>query len=381
MLATSDPVRNRPWWLRTAVYWFTLVAQQVADPAPTLPLVAVTAAMLVPAAAVFVRDRHPWLLAISCLLLGATVAETPLALGVAAVASRSRTPWTLAYSAAAIGALALPSPRLLTSGLSVTGTGVTAAMALGIAVLILVVLPALIGTLSRTSRAAARQRADFQRQQRESAAEQAVIAERNRIAQEMHDVLGHKLSLISLQAGALEVNADAAPEVIGRQAELIRTTSGQAMTELRQILGILGDEEPAALHPRPGLAEALDLVEQNRASGLQVEVDNQLDPDLVLPVATGAAVHRVIQEGLTNAHRHAAGAPVRLTLSTPDAGRLRLELVNPTAGPANPGSGRGLPGLRERVRALGSTLDAAPTPDGGFRLVAELPINNQEVQQ
>lgn len=156
--------------------------------------------------------------------------------------------------------------------------------------------------------------------------------------------------------------------------------------DLRGIVGVLGDAD-ADLHPQPGLSEVLELIDHNRSSGLRIRVANGLDPGLTLSPATGAAVHRIVQEGLTNVHKHAPGAAVELRLQPlgrgdDDRDRIQVELVNRSSarpgqergGELGAGIGRGLPGLRERVRARGGSLEAGPTDEGGWRLAATLPM-------
>lgn len=377
-LYTADPVRDRGWWARTLLYLFTLVAQQVASGFEGQPwtIVAGVVTVVLCGVAVFLRDRFPWLLASLGLALGATTSETPIALGVAAVASRARWPITLGYSLIAAVALALPWQRAFNSGLAINYDGPSARMiTCASTAVILIVLPGLIGTLRRTSRESGLQRLEFEAQQRRLSSEQAVMAERNRIAQEMHDVLGHKLSLITLQAGALQVNAGGEPAAIERQADLIRQTSRQALDELREILGVLGERPDDHLHPQPGLTATLTLIEHNQASGMRINLSNELAEGVELPANVGLAIHRLVQEGLTNARRHAPGAAIDLTIAPAGDQKLRVELTNrPSAQPsAGPGTGRGLAGLQERVRAAGGSLDAGATAEGGYRLSAELP--------
>ena len=307
-------------------------------------------------------------------LLGGILSPALVAVGVVAVASRARWWWTLAFALMAVGVLALPW-RLHESGISVTYAGPARGLLLWVTnVVAFVVLPGLIGTIRRTTRQARIQRLGFEARQRELAADQAVAEERTRIAQEMHDVLGHKLSLITLQAGALQVNADRGPEVIEEQAELIRATSRQALDELRAIVGVLNKDNDPTFRPQPGLAEVLELVAHNQASGARIELDNRLGDAEAVPMATQTAVHRVVTEGLTNAHKHAPGAAVRLTLAL-EGEELQVALVNrpSSAAPPQDGIGRGLPGLRERVRARGGRLESGPTAEGGYRLAAWLP--------
>ena len=375
MLYTAEPVRDRNWWLRTAVYWFVLAGQLPGAANWIIALLAVVPAAL----AVYWRDRHPWLLALVALAATWAITDIAIAAGIVVVISRAKHwPVMLGYTLAGAAGLLVPWANSVDSGITATGPDPTGNTRLLLHLLVFIALPWLIGLVRRTNRVASLERLRHEAEQRELAAGQAVSEERNRIAQEMHDVLGHKLSLITVQAGALEVNPGAGAEVVAGQAALIRTTARQALDELREILGVLGD--PAdPLHPQPGLAAALDLVEHNRASGMRITVQDELPPDLQLPSATGAAIHRVVQEGLTNALRHAPGAEAVLRLTMPDERRLRIELTNAAAvrRGAGPGSGRGLPGLRERVRSLGGTLSAEPTADGGYRLAADLPLAPQ----
>lgn len=372
---TVEPVRDRDWWVRTACYWLVLATQALDTRYPLLVLLAIVPA----AAAVYVRDRLPWVSAAWTLLTSLTIAETPVAVGMVVLAGRARrVPLVLVYAAAGAAALLVPWPKLVGSGLRLTSPDPTGIIRTILLLGFFIVVPALIGLVRRANRETALDRLRLAAEQRELAAAQAVTEERNRIAQEMHDVLGHQLSLITVQAGALEVNATVGVEAVREHAALIRITARQALDELRGILGMLGTGDQR-LHPQPGLAAALELVEQNRTSGLRITVVNHLPEDLELPAATEAAVHRIVAEGLTNVLRHAPGAAATLTLVSAEPGALRIELVNRPAARrgAGPGSGRGLPGLRERVRSLGGTLDAGTTAEGGYRLAARLPLARQ----
>lgn len=372
---TVEPVRDRDWWVRTACYWLVLATQALDTRYPLLVLLAIVPA----AAAVYVRDRLPWVSAAWTLLTSLTIAETPVAVGMVVLAGRARrVPLVLVYAAAGAAALLVPWPKLVGSGLRLTSPDPTGIIRTILLLGFFIVVPALIGLVRRANRETALDRLRLAAEQRELAAAQAVTEERNRIAQEMHDVLGHQLSLITVQAGALEVNATVGVEAVREHAALIRITARQALDELRGILGMLGTGDQR-LHPQPGLAAALELVEQNRTSGLRITVVNHLPEDLELPTATEAAVHRIVAEGLTNVLRHAPGAAATLTLVSAEPGALRIELVNRPAARrgAGPGSGRGLPGLRERVRSLGGTLDAGTTAEGGYRLAARLPLARQ----
>lgn len=201
------------------------------------------------------------------------------------------------------------------------------------------------------------------------------LRERARIASDMHDSLGHDLSLLAVRAAALQVSPDAAPDLRQGVAEL-RESAAAATSRLRQILGMLREEgEVAPVEPAAGSLVAL--VGRAAASGVDVRLDgDDLGTDLPEPTARAAA--RVVQEGLTNATRHAPGSAVRVTVRR-TADELRVRVANgagvPGARPAavGQGSGYGLVGLDERVRLAGGTLSAGPA-DGGYELVARLPV-------
>lgn len=196
---------------------------------------------------------------------------------------------------------------------------------------------------------------------------QARSDERERIAAEMHDVLAHKVSLIALHAGALEVTAAQSEPRLSEGAALIRVTAREALQELRQVLGMLRtDLDPGAAH-----ADLAALVQASVQAGQPVELRDGAGP---LPPALARVVYRIAQEGLTNAHKHAPHAPTTVTVER--EGRGVVVSIHNGVGrrPADlPGSGSGLIGLAERVQLLGGTLDSGPEPGGGWRLRAELP--------
>jgi signal transduction histidine kinase len=201
--------------------------------------------------------------------------------------------------------------------------------------------------------------------------EEARSAERTRIAREMHDTLAHRLTLLATTAGALEYRADLSPAQVAAAAGVVRASAGEALEDLRTVIGVLRDG-PDPLRPMPGLTDLGTLVEHERAAGAQVSLQV---PDLELPPALALAVYRTCQEGLTNARRHAPGAPVDVVVTVDDG--LRVRVVNgvgpPRSGPGSgPGTETGLIGLAERVELLGGTLrtDAGPR---GFCLDVWLP--------
>jgi signal transduction histidine kinase len=203
--------------------------------------------------------------------------------------------------------------------------------------------------------------------------EEARHLERERIAREMHDVLAHRISLLAVHAGALEFRPDASPQE-KQAAGVIRESAHEALEDLRAVIGMLRTDERDAERPQPTLAGLPELIEESRRAGARVTVtgaDTAQAPDRI-----GRHAYRIVQEGLTNARKHAPAAKVEVTLST-DQGELCLEVRNRltvSSAPAIPGAGAGIIGLRERVALLGGRLEAGPTPDGDFRLTAWLPL-------
>ena len=211
------------------------------------------------------------------------------------------------------------------------------------------------------------------REQVSVAAQRAVAdartAERRRIAREMHDVLAHRLSLLALHAGALEYRGDA-------EAGVLRETARAALEDLRGVIGILrdGEGEAVAEPPQPTLADLDALVDECRAAGMRVELSVTAAG---VPDALGRTAYRIVQEGLTNARKHAPGAAVDVHVDGGDALRVTVRCRRPVgvaaAAPPLPGAGSGLIGLEERVALAGGRLHAASDRAGDFTLEAELP--------
>ncbi|WP_433225254.1 sensor histidine kinase [Microtetraspora malaysiensis] len=242
----------------------------------------------------------------------------------------------------------------------------------------LIVVPAtLLGLYADAQRrlnTALAERAERAEREQRLLVEQARAEERTRLAREMHDVVTHHVSLMVLQAGSLRMAAPT-PEVRAA-AEELRTTGRRALGELREVVGVLHDSEPADLAPPPSLLDVSRLVTE---SGLRVSL--RQDEGIEVSAPLGRTAYRVVQEALTNARKHAPGAPVRVRLSRHEGG-VRVAVSNPAAAAPPPEdlppSGTGLLGLRQRVELVGGAFSAGPTEDGGFRLLATLPGRNRK---
>jgi signal transduction histidine kinase len=204
----------------------------------------------------------------------------------------------------------------------------------------------------------------------------AVADERARIARELHDVVAHSVSLMVVQAGVARRLLGREPGRPGEALLAVESGGREALTELRRMLGLLTDEEsePAAGGGPPGLDRVEALVERMRGAGLPVElrVDGARRD---LPPGLDLAAYRIVQEALTNAIKHAPGARTEVVVRFLER-VLELDVVDAggVAGPAAPGAGRGLAGMRERVAAHGGELEAGPLPGGGFAVRARLPV-------
>lgn len=240
-----------------------------------------------------------------------------------------------------------------------------------------------LGDSVRTRRdleAELRHRALLEAAEREREAERLLERERLRLARDLHDTIGHTMTVISVQAGVAAealTAGETAPAVAAVDA--IRTANREAMTELRVTLGTLRDPEASApRQPAVQLADVERLVAPARATGLDVEL--AVDEDLpALPAAITETAHRIVQEALTNVVRHAQATHVRVQLVAQDE-HLQVSITDDgTAKPtANP-SGQGLAGMRERALLLGGEFDAGPRPGGGFTVDVRLPLARTEL--
>jgi signal transduction histidine kinase len=198
--------------------------------------------------------------------------------------------------------------------------------------------------------------------------------ERLRMAQDLHDSIGHGLAAIAMQAGVALHVLDRDPEEARQAMRAVRATSREALENLRAELEGLRSIEPAERRPAPGLEDLDRLTERVQAGGVTVHVD--IEPGLAaLPPAVGAAAYRILQESLTNILRHAGAAQVRIRIGR-EGEKLLLEVTDTGDGgpPGASGSGLGIHGMRAQAEAMGGTLDAGPRPGCGFAVEARLPL-------
>jgi signal transduction histidine kinase len=199
--------------------------------------------------------------------------------------------------------------------------------------------------------------------------------ERARNAPELHDVVAHGLSVIAIQADGAEAALDRDPALARKPLSAIRLSAEESLGEMRRLLGVLREDGAGTdLAPQPGLAQLPALVERARAAGTPVTLDVEGEPR-PLPASLDLSAFRIVQEALTNVHKHATGAPASvrvvwgrqaLALRVLDSGTGREPRVN--------GAGHGLVGMRERVKLHGGELHTGARPGGGFEVTAELPL-------
>jgi signal transduction histidine kinase len=225
----------------------------------------------------------------------------------------------------------------------------------------------------RTQRALAAQteRTELERARR------AVLEERTRIARELHDVVAHHMSLIAVRAETAPYRLGDLPESARAEFGSLSGLAREALTEMRRLLGVLRQDQPAGLAPQPQLSDLPALVDAARRAGVSVELSVPTALDQV-PSGVAVCAYRIVQESLSNASQHAPGAAVTVSVDH-DAGAVLLRVANGPGGPVGPsanepGPGHGLTGMRERVALLGGSLSAGPAPDGGFVVSAVLPL-------
>lgn len=233
--------------------------------------------------------------------------------------------------------------------------------------------------------AALRERGDAQRRLVEQEtiseverAQRTLLEERARIARELHDVVAHHMSVITVQADSAPYRIQGLPDAAQEEFSTIAAAARESLTEMRRLLAVLrSDGSTSERTPQPGLSRVQQLVEATVRAGIPAELSLAADLGPV-PPAVDLSAYRIVQEALSNVVRHAPEAPTRVSV-TGDADWLTVLVVNgPAAARTSPlessGTGHGLIGMRERVRLTGGTLDTGPLPDGGFRVAARLPL-------
>ncbi|MFJ2829855.1 sensor histidine kinase [Streptomyces sp. NPDC087263] len=214
------------------------------------------------------------------------------------------------------------------------------------------------------------------RVERAQAAKRRADEERLRMARELHDVLAHSISVINVQAGVGLALLDSDPEQARSALTTIKAASKEALGEVRQVLDTLRAPGEAPRAPAPGLDRLPELVEQAAGAGLTVELQGAAPK---LSPGTDLAAFRVVQEALTNVVRHSGSRHARVLVEKAESAlRLRIDDDGPATGADAGGSGNGLAGMRERAAALGGTIEAGPRADGGFRVMAVLPLKAKE---
>ncbi|WP_205325115.1 sensor histidine kinase [Glycomyces sp. YM15] len=206
--------------------------------------------------------------------------------------------------------------------------------------------------------------AQAERDERERARQRA----RDELARELHDMLGHRLSLLSLHAGDMEYRPDAPAEELTRAAGVVREQSQLAMRDLREIIAIL--RAPIGELPQPRIADLQALVEEARPA-MRIELAMRVEGEV--PERSGRTAYRIVQEALTNARKHAEDAPVGIAVEGRNEDGLTVAVVNGPGRDTGPGSGHGLIGLEERAALAGGRLEYGPAADGGWRVHAWLP--------
>ena len=297
--------------------------------------------------------------------------------GIMAVPNHLQLPQGVAVLFAAYSAAFYSDRRLVVAGLLIVAAvflqafGTQATIPSGLVPVLLVAPVWLAGSAMRRRQ----QRADRLEYERED----ALRAERARIARELHDVVTHSVSLMVLQTGAARQIMEHDESRARAMLESVEASGRSALEELRRMLGLLSDEDAdAPLAPQPGLTEIPVLVEQVRAAGLAVELRVEGQPQ---EVSGGVAIaaYRIVQEALTNVVKHAGGAESRVVLRWGD-GALELEIVDRGSGTeSEAGDGRGLAGMRERAAMYGGTLEAEPVPERGFVVRARIPLERAGV--
>jgi signal transduction histidine kinase len=330
-------------------------------------------------AALFWRRSHPGHVAVITIVLAGFSA---LAAGVSLVAVFNGALRLRPRQVAGVGVLSVASASTSAYAYGNPGGYDWSGLAVGILLTILAIGWGLFTRAQRDLVRSLHERAARLEAERLLHEEAARAAERRRIAREMHDVLAHRISLLSVHAGALEFRPDAPPAQIAEAAGVVRGSAHAALQELREVIGMLREDVAEDVQaPQPTLCDVPALVEESRAAGTRVELEVDVPAAESLSAALGRTAYRIVQEGLTNARKHAPGAAVEVRVAqTEEALEVRVASRPPVGVGARggadrpPGAGTGLIGLRERVLLAGGTLTSGIDPaSGDFVLQVTLP--------
>lgn len=403
-LDPNSPLRARPAWLWAASTVAAVALFAVGSPLAAtvydVPVVAAIVVGLLQAAAVPMALAFPrvaiaaWVIGQSLLAITGTAGQAPWPVSVTGILTLCcllaivgvREPWRVGAVAWALGFL-VPLQIVFYAGKTTAFDSSLADFVTATSVSALVLVAAVL--VART----AGFRSELDHERTVTATEQerrVVVEERNRIARELHDVVAHGMSIIQVQATSAPYRLPGMDDATRAEFSEIATTARAALVEMRTLLGVLRSEDSGtSLAPQPGLGELPDLLAALSRSG--VTVDATVEDGLPDGTPTGRAVYRIAQESLSNAVRHAPGARVRLSVAR-SRGLLVLIVENgPSTRPDPSGSGilgapaertlpsggHGLIGMRERAAALGGSVTAGATPEGGFRVRALLPLDGE----
>ncbi|MHC1560264.1 sensor histidine kinase [Actinomycetospora sp. C-140] len=368
--------RARPWsWagrivlvgVLLAIAWPTALQELAVTPPTALPVA------LVVCLPVLLAPEHPWRAwiasALGALLIAWLVGPAPdhglgvqvvhlVVLGGLTALVAVRCAWW-AVAVAAVGVPVVVSAATA----SVEGTG--------LAVFWTLVLLA-VALLVRRVAAQRREIAVVEEQRADEEARRAVLQERARVARDLHDVVAHAMSMVVVRAETARYRLPDVDEASAGEFTAIGDAARQALGELRGVLQVLRTEEGGERRPQPTAADVDDLLAATTRAGVDLTVTTTGDP-AALGAAATVSLYRILAEALANASRHAAGAPVAVTVDHADDA-VRVRVVNgPGREATGPGSGLGLPGMRERAAAVGGELTVGPTAEGGYAVEARLP--------
>ena len=396
--APSPPRLRETAWSRMTIAYLAFVLVVVGWPVTTIVYEVHPAAAMVTSvaagAAVVMGARWPWAgLSLSAVGALATLLVTApghgtspwpwpvtallahcLTLVVLAIFHR----WFWALSAWSAGAILTLLVLLVTDPAALPGGTLRAVTTNGV---VLVAISGGVVLLGLTARQWILARGQAEQAQSVSAEEmrrRRELEERGRIARELHDVVAHSMSVITVQAGTAKFRLQHLDEETVSEFEDIAASSRQALGEMRSLLTILRTDESVEEVPMPGLAQIGDLVAASRSAGAEITAELE---DFEVPPTVGLTAYRAVQEALSNALRHARGASISVRIAR-DGEVLGIRVRNgapppsPTPQDPLPGSGLGLAGTRERVGALGGTVASGPTPEGGYSLHARIPLTS-----